>query len=136
MTLRQPHRSRVVNTTAPREAASNRLRRRHFATYSTRAPCGTEALCRFHTGAVWKHGARAMQPSATTRAVAQQVSETPTMTDRRTAAFRIAADTGHDPRSVLAVFDGRRVLPSTRKAVEAAAERLNINLRETIAAAA
>ena len=58
------------------------------------------------------------------------------MTDRRTAAFRIAADTGHDPRSVLAVFDGRRVLPSTRKAVEAAAERLNINLRETIAAAA
>lgn len=50
------------------------------------------------------------------------------MTDKRAAALRIAADTGHDPRSVLAVFEGRRVLPSTRKAVEAAADRLGIAL--------
>lgn len=53
------------------------------------------------------------------------------MTDKRAAAFRIAADTGHDPRSVMSVFEGRRVLPSTRRAVEAAAERLGIDLPST-----
>lgn len=56
------------------------------------------------------------------------------MTDRRAAALHIAADTGHDYRSVLAVIEGRRVRLSTRKAVEAAAERLNINLRESVTA--
>lgn len=50
------------------------------------------------------------------------------MTDKRAAALQIAAPTGLDPRSVLAVFEGRPVRLSTRKAVEAAAERLGIKL--------
>lgn len=45
---------------------------------------------------------------------------------KRTAAHQIAAPTGLDPRSVLAVLDGRRVRLSTRKAVERAAADLGI----------
>jgi hypothetical protein len=54
-----------------------------------------------------------------------------TADDRRATAYRIAAVTGHDPRSILAVLDGRRVLASTRLAVEAAAARLGITLPST-----
>lgn len=58
------------------------------------------------------------------------------MTDRRAAALQIAAPTGLDPRTVLAVFDGRAVRLSTRKAVEAAARELNITLPNERATAA
>ena len=44
----------------------------------------------------------------------------------RAAALRIAADTGYDYRSVMAVFAGRRVRRSTRTAVEGAAQRLSL----------
>ncbi|MFO0556210.1 MAG: hypothetical protein U0271_47980 [Polyangiaceae bacterium] len=44
----------------------------------------------------------------------------------RSAALRIAADTGYDYRSVIAALEGRRVRRSTRTAVEGAARRLGL----------
>ena len=51
--------------------------------------------------------------------------------DPRAIALQIAAVTGLDPRSVLAVFDGRPVRRSTRTAVEVAAKKLRFELPAT-----
>lgn len=51
-----------------------------------------------------------------------------TSAERRAAALSIAARTALDPRTVLAVFDGRPVRAATSVAVETAARELNLAL--------
>lgn len=51
-----------------------------------------------------------------------------TDTERRAVALRIAAHTALDPRTVLSMFDGRRVRAATLASIVKAAAELNIEL--------